>query len=94
MIDLGNAIIREKIPENANPNKIVDNIDKILGFNKPEKCREIKILTLKQMFQRLPITLVQVKASNTSENLLNKIRQIIIPSNEKAYNNIISSVKL
>ena len=94
MIDLGNAIIREKIPENANPNKIVDNIEKILDFNEQEKCREIKILTLKQMFQRLPITLVQVKASNTSENLLNKIRQIIIPSNEKAYNNIISSVKL
>ena len=94
MIDLGNAIIREKIPENANPNKIVDNIEKILDSNEQEKCREIKILTLKQMFQRLPITLVQVKASNTSENLLNKIRQIIIPSNEKAYNNIISSVKL
>ena len=94
MIDLGNAIIREKIPENANPNKIVDNIEKILDFNEQEKCREIKILTLKQMFQRLPITHVQVKASNTSENLLNKIRQIIIPSNEKAYNNIISSLKL
>ena len=29
------------------------------------------------MLQRLPITLAQVKAGNTSENLLNKIRQII-----------------
>ena len=27
--------------------------------------------------QRLPIPLTQVKAGNTSENLLNKIRQII-----------------
>ena len=29
------------------------------------------------MLQRLPITLVQVKAGNTYENLLNEIRQII-----------------
>ena len=35
------------------------------------------ILNTKQVFQRLPKTLVKVKASNTSENLLNKIRQII-----------------
>ena len=29
------------------------------------------------MFQRLPIALAQVKVGNTSENLLNEIRQII-----------------
>ena len=29
------------------------------------------------MFQKLPIALTQVKASNTSESLLNEIRQII-----------------
>ena len=29
------------------------------------------------MFQRLPVALAQVKASNASENLLNAIRQII-----------------
>ena len=29
------------------------------------------------MFQRLPITLTQVKASNTSENLLSERRQVI-----------------
>ena len=29
------------------------------------------------MLQRLPIALAQVKAANTSENLLSKIRQII-----------------
>ena len=37
----------------------------------------LKILSPKQMLQRLPIALAQVKASNTSENLLNEIRQII-----------------
>ena len=37
----------------------------------------LKILSPKQMFQRLPITLAQVKSGNISENLLNKIRQFI-----------------
>ena len=37
----------------------------------------LKILTLKQMLQRLQIALAQVKATNTSENLLNYIRQNI-----------------
>ena len=31
----------------------------------------LKILTLKQMLQRLPIALAQVKAGNNSESLLN-----------------------
>ena len=37
----------------------------------------LKILTPQQIFKRLPIALSQVKAVNTSENLLNEIRQII-----------------
>ena len=37
----------------------------------------LNILTTKQMLQRLPIALVQVKANSTSENLLYKIRQIM-----------------
>ena len=35
------------------------------------------------MLQRLPITLTQVKAGNTSEKLLNEIRQIIYSCREK-----------
>ena len=38
---------------------------------------KLKILSPKQMLQRLPIALAQVKAGNNSENLLNEIRQII-----------------
>ena len=38
---------------------------------------ELKTLTPKKMLQRLPITLTQIKAGNTSKNLLNKTRQII-----------------
>ena len=62
------------------------------------KGRGLKILTSKQMLQRLPIALSQVKAGNTSENLLNKIRQIIYSLyqskeiTEKLYNNLIKSL--
>ena len=37
----------------------------------------LKILSPKQMLQRLPIALAQVKAGNNSERLLNEIRQIV-----------------
>ena len=38
----------------------------------------LKILTSKQLLQRLPIALAQVKAGNNSENILNEIRQIAV----------------
>ena len=38
----------------------------------------LKILTPKQILQRLPIALAQVKAGNTSENSLNEMRQSYI----------------
>ena len=44
---------------------------------KATKGTELKILTPKQMLQRLPIALAQVKAGNNSESLLNEIRQIV-----------------
>ena len=44
---------------------------------KTTQCEGLKISTPKPMPQKLPMTLAQVKAGNTSENLLNKIRQII-----------------
>ena len=52
------------------------------------------------MRQRLPIPLAQVKASNTSENLLNEILQIIYSLyrekevTKKVYNNIMNSITL
>ena len=60
----------------------------------------LKILTSKQLLERLPIALAQVKAGNNSENLLNKIRQIIYSLyqskeiTKKVYNNIIKSIQL
>ena len=60
----------------------------------------LKILTPKQMLQRLPIALAQIKAGNNSESLLNEIKQIVyslyqskeIP--KKVYTNIIKSIKV
>ena len=48
------------------------------GFsNKVSNHSNLKILTPKKMLQRLPIAFAQVKAGNTSENVLNEIKQII-----------------
>ena len=58
----------------------------------------LKILTPKQMLQRLPIALAQVKAGNNSESLLNEIRQIVYSLyqskqiTKKVYNNLIKSL--
>ena len=58
----------------------------------------LKILTPKQMLQRLPKALAQVKAGNNSENLLNEIRQIIYSLyqskeiTKKVYNNLMKSL--
>ena len=66
--------------------------------NKGTKGTGLKILTTKKLFQRLPIALTQVKAGNNSENLLNKIRQIVYSLyqskkiTKKVYNNIIKSI--
>ena len=60
----------------------------------------LKILTPKQMIQRLPIALAQVKAGNNSESLLNEIRQIVYSLyrskeiTKKVYNNIIKTIKV
>ena len=45
--------------------------------NEPTKGTGLKILTPKQMLQRLSIAPAQVKAGNNSESLLNEIRKII-----------------
>ena len=45
--------------------------------NAKNEGKALKILTPKQLSQRLPIAFAQVKAGNNSENLLNEIRQIV-----------------
>ena len=46
------------------------------GVLNPDHSK-LKVLTPKQMFQRLPIAFAQVKAVNNSESLLNEIRQFV-----------------
>ena len=45
--------------------------------NEATKETELKILTPKQILQRLPIASAQVKTGNNSGNLLNEIKQIV-----------------
>ena len=63
------------------------------------KGTELKILSPKQMLQRLLIALAQVQGGNNSENLLNEIRRIVYSLyrskeiTKKVYNKIIKSIK-
>ena len=60
----------------------------------------LKILTPKQMLQRLPIALAQVKGGNNSESLLNEIRQIVYSLyqskqiTKKVYNSTIEPINV
>ena len=89
---------REKIL-NAFESKIFLTKSKGAGILNPDHSK-LKILTPKQMLQRLPIALAQVKAGNNSESLLNEIRQIVYSLyqskqiTKKVYNNIIKSIQL
>ena len=66
--------------------------------NNTTKGTRLKIFTPKQMLQRLPIALAQVKAGNNLENLLNEIRQIINLLHQskeitkKVYNSLMKSL--
>ena len=59
----------------------------------------LKILTPKQMLQRLPIALAQVKAVSNWESLLNEVRKIVYSLyqskeiTKKVYNNIIKTIQ-
>ena len=80
---INESINNEEITENENPEKVVNIVEKILDFNKQQKGKGIKILTPKQLLQRVPIAIAQVKGCNTSENLLNEIRKSYILFIEK-----------
>ena len=81
--------------------KIFDNYSKMVSESKYKSIHgeELKILTPKQMLQRLPIALTQLKAGNTSENFLNEIHQIIYSLYQASeitkivYNIIMNSIK-
>ena len=58
------------------PNEILGIIKEIINNNKElqkQRGSDLKILTPRQMLNRLPISLAQLKAGNDSEKLKNEI---------------------
>ena len=72
----------KKTPEDEKrieqPDRVVDIFEEILDFNRQnQEGKGLKLLTLEQMLSRLPITLAQLKAGNTLENLKHEIKQLL-----------------
>ena len=90
---------RQKIIDLLNDNSKIRSEAIYKSKQNETKGKGLKILTPKQMLQRLPIALAQVKAGNNSENLLNEIRQIVCSLyqskeiTKKVYNNTIKSMQ-
>ena len=69
------------------------------GILNPNHCK-LKTSTHKQMLQRLPIALAEVKAGNNLESLLNEIRQIVYylyqlkQITKKVYNTLSKSINV
>ena len=88
---------RQKVIDLFNDNA---QIRSVTIYNSKQGGTGLTILIPKQMLQRLPIDLAQVKAGNNSENLLNEIKQIVYllyqskESTKKVYNKIIKSMQL
>ena len=83
----------------------IDYIEMLSDANYDAKQNKTKgtgleILIPRQMIQRLPIALAQIKVGNNSESLLNEIRQILYSLyqskqiTKKVYNNIIKSIQI
>ena len=91
---------RQKIIDLLNDNAKIRSEAIYKSKQNETEGKGLKILTPKQMLQRLPIALAQVKAGNNSESLLNEIRQIVYSLyqskqiTKKVYNNIIKSINI
>ena len=87
---------REEVAKMSND--YARNMSRNIYDSKQERTG-LKILTPKQMLQRLPISqIAQIKAGNNSQSLLNEIRQILYSLyqskeiTKKVYNNILKSI--
>ena len=90
ILSLLKEIIAKPIDEGADeqPNKEADEqpdttemsdleSEKSVKQKRNKKGFELKILTPDQMFNRLPISLAQLKAGNNSEKITNKITKLL-----------------
>ena len=68
------------------------------GIDTTKKGEGLKILTNKQMLNRLPILLAQIQAGNNSKSLKNEVTQILYSLfrskvlTKTVYNNVIKSM--
>ena len=89
---------RQKIINLLNANEKIRSEDIYKSKQNKTEGTGLKILTAKQMIQRLPIALAQVKAGNNLESLFNEIRQIVYSLyqskqiTKEVYNNINKSI--
>ena len=78
---------------------IVDLYNIKSGSDTSKKGEELKILTNKQMVNRLPILLAQIQARNNSKSLKNELRQILYSLyrskvlTKTVYSNLIKSIR-
>ena len=69
------------------------------GIDTSKKGEGLKILTNKQMLNRLPILLAQIQAGNNSKSLKNELRQILYSLyrskvlTRTVYNNLIKAIR-
>ena len=77
---------------------IVDLYDIKSGSDTSKKGEGLKILTNKQMLNRLPILLAQIQAGKNCKSLKNEVRQILYSLyrskvlSKTVYNNLIKSI--
>ena len=101
----------EKEPGSVSPNQnnmrryakslkdIVDLYNIKSGSDTSKKGEGLKILTNKQILNRLPILLAQIQAGNNSKKLKNETGQILYPLyrskvlTKTVYNNLIKSIR-
>ena len=75
----------------------LDEEDREMLRNMNNEGRGLKILTKKQMFNRLPILLAQIQAGNNSKKLKNELRQLMYSLyrskalTKTVYNNLIKA---
>ena len=89
----------EEERKSEKPDKIVKVVEEILKFNEQNhQGKGLKMLASKQMLNRLPISLVQLKAGNNFEKLKNEIRQLLYSlycsknMTKQVYNNLIKYI--
>ena len=93
-------VVSEAKYESNHGKEILSMLARVAHIGKLFDYSNLEILCPKQMLQRLPAAIAQVKVGNISQNLLSQIRQILYSFygvkqiTKKVYNKIINSITL